>query len=199
MQSKFDFISILEKKVRREVTVEEIEQLKSGCHIAYGKVYLQWRKPIYNFLYTLIGNASDAEDITQETFTALWVNREKLIPEKGVRAILYAIARNSAMQLFRDRRVRQNYMDSSSVSDIDLNTSYDILVRKETELLIEVLLSRMPPQQQEIFKMSSREGMSAEDISQKLGIKRETVYQQLSRAKGQITKLLGLLSIFISV
>lgn len=197
MQSKFRTVSKLEKRANTAITIEVIEQLKEGCHLAYEEVYVQWRKPIYTLLYSLIGNAQDAEDIAQDTFTTLWENREKIVPDKGVRAMLYVIARNSAMQLFRDKRVRQDYVDNSYYSDIDLNTSYDIIVHKETELLAEVILSRMSPQQQQIYKMSTERGMSAEEISKALDIKRETVYQQLSRARSEMSKLLGILALFI--
>lgn len=168
------------------ITSEVLRRLREGDHESYKKVYLHWRKPIYKFLFNLTGNEEDADDITQEIFTVLWNYRNRIDPEKNIRSFLFLVARRIAYKSNRANQIRKRYADSAWMEGIDHLTSHDIIVEKEMELLQQALLQHMPPQQRKIFEMSHNEGLAPEEIAERLGIKRESVYNQLSRARKTI-------------
>ncbi len=174
------------------ITSEVLRRLREGDHESYQKVYLHWRKPVYNFVLGLTGNEDEAEDITQEIFAVLWNYRGKIDPNRNIRAFLFLVARRTAYKSNRASRIRQKYASSVWTDECDYVTSYDVVVEKEIELLKQALLQRMPPQQRKIFEMSYN-GLSAEDIAEQLGIKRESVYNQLSMAKRLIRNALILI------
>lgn len=182
------------------ITTEVLYRLREGDHESYKKVYLHWRKPIYKFVFNLTGSAEEADDITQEIFTVLWNYKSKIDPEKNIRSFLYLVARRMIYKSNRANQIREKYTDSVWMSEKDDLTSYDIVVEKEAELLKQALLQRMPPQQRKIFEMNHHEGLSPEEIADRLGIKRESVYNQLSKARKEIRDaILLLLLVFMDI
>ena len=91
------------------VTVELLEALRDGDHEAYKTVYLHYRGPIENFLYKLLRSREEAEEIAQHVFMTLWERRAELDPSKNIRTLLYTIARNAVVNLFKRQRVFEKY------------------------------------------------------------------------------------------
>jgi len=173
-----------------------LESLRLGSHNAYQTVYLHWRKPVYHLLLKLTGSPADSEDITHDVFIKVWENHEKVDPTKNIKSLLYLIARHSAIKHFDKQKARDNYVGMADKDDIDFESSYDIAVAKETELLKEAKLLRMSEQRRTIYLLSVEEGLSADQIAQRVGASKDTVYTQLSAAKKELHELLSLFMIF---
>lgn len=186
------------KKIQQEawepdvITCDVLEALYHGDHEAFREVYLHWRKPIYGLLLKLTGSDEDAEDITQDVFIKVWENHSKVDPSKNIKSLLYLIARHMAINHFEKRKVRENYATSIDNTDVNFENSYDIIVEKETRLLMQVALDRMPRQRKTIYQMSYEEGLDAGQIAEKLAISKASVYNQLSAARKDLKELLTL-------
>src|SRR6267154_2749823 len=74
--------------------------------IDFHSLYERHAESVHRFAYFLSGNASLAEEITQETFVRAWVTPGSILGGT-VRAYLFTIARNlyRAEQKFQGRRV----------------------------------------------------------------------------------------------
>lgn len=59
---------------------------------------------VYGLCFRVLGRPHDAEDATQETFLALLRDRDRIDRAESVRAWVLAVARNTAVSLFRARR-----------------------------------------------------------------------------------------------
>lgn len=174
------------------ITPEDLELLKEGDHRIYDKVYLQWRKPIYNLLHKLTLSEAEALDITQDVFVNLWENRGNIDPAKDIKYYLYLVARQSAIKYFRRQKARVNYFSRSVWDEIDPNSSEDIVIAKEVELLREITLGRMPKQRRRIYELSLKDGMKNDQIAKELNISKETVANQLAMARRDLREVLGL-------
>lgn len=151
------------------VTVELLEALRDGDHEAYKTVYLHYRGPIENFLYKLLRSREEAEEIAQHVFMTLWERRAELDPSKNIRTLLYTIARNAVVNLFKRQRVFEKYQKMQDPGEQDLLTGEDLLIAQEKELLIELAVKNMPPMRRKIFEMSRQQNLSHEEIAQHLG------------------------------
>ncbi|NDV64242.1 RNA polymerase sigma factor [Bacteroides sp. 224] len=169
-----------------------LELLKQGDSLAFQTIYVQWRKPLFMFLYKLTLSEDDADDITQEVFITLWETRERLDPGKGIKAYIYLLARQSAYKLFRRQRVEEGYLANSEFSFDEHINSLDIIVARETELLAELAISKMPEQRRRVYQLSYREGLTNAEIADQLNIPRENVKHHLHEARKQLKKLIAL-------
>ena len=179
------------------ITSDILRRLREGDHASFEQIYLHWRKPVCKFVFNLIGTEEEADDITQEIFTVLWNYRERIDPERNIRSFLFLVARRIAYKSNRASRIRQKYVNSVWMEQSDPSTSHDLVVEKELELLQQALVRRMPAGQRKIFELSHNEGLSAEEIADRLGIKRESVYNQLSKARKALRDAILLLLLFL--
>src|SRR5260370_42556083 len=69
------------------------------------RLFAEYEAPILNYLYRLVGDASLAEDLVQETFTRAWRARAQMVVVDNPRAWLYRIPTNAARDNLRRRRL----------------------------------------------------------------------------------------------
>ena len=174
------------------ITSEVLAGLCDGDSESFMKIYLHWRKPIRSFIFNLQGSATEADDLTQDIFSALWEYREKIDTTKNIRSLLFLMAKRVSSNCRTAQRIRDRYKDTAWFDERCNTTPHDLMVEKEVDMLKNDLLLRMPPQQREIFKLSDEEELTPEQIAEKLGIKPKTVYNQLYRARVEIRKFISI-------
>ena len=168
------------------ITVELLAALRDGDHDAYRTVYLHYRGPIENFLYKLLRSREEAEEIAQHVFMTLWERRAELDPSKNIRTLLYTIARNAVINLFKRQQVFEKYQKMQDTDDQEHPTGEDLLIAQEKELLIDLVVKNMSPMRRKIFEMSRLQHLSNEEIAQHLDISKHNVANHLSQALKKI-------------
>ena len=73
---------------------------------AYGQIYDIYVKQIYRFVYYKISNHEEAEDLTSEVFLKAWNYLNEGNEVKNIRSLLYQMARNLVIDLYRKRSIR---------------------------------------------------------------------------------------------
>ncbi len=75
------------------------------------RIYDKYSPTLYSFVFDLCRSKMDAEEIVQDTFVKLWIKREMIDPNKSVRNLLYTIAKNRFVYLFRRRMSDPDFVD----------------------------------------------------------------------------------------
>jgi RNA polymerase sigma-70 factor, ECF subfamily len=176
---------------------EYIRALRDGNHKAFEKIFICYFKRVKLFICGIIKSEADAEELAQEVFVKLWTNREALEIDKPFGGYLYTIAKNAAFNLLKHKSVKQSYAECNHLAN-DVATPEEVLFAREINLLIEMTVSEMPIQRQKIYRYSRERGLSNSDISEKLGISKKTVENQLSLALHEIRKIISLFFILFS-
>ena len=175
------------------ITYATLEELRSGSQTAFETIYLKYSHKITNFIFSTIKSFEDAEEISQEIFTYLWQNREKIDTGKSINSYLYILAKYNILNYFRRKKVHEAYMKDASHADCFESAGLDELMHvKEVKLMIELAVSGMPQQRQKIYRMSRNEGISNDEIAQQLGIAKNTVEKHLSFALKDIREIMML-------
>ena len=86
---------------------------RSGDRAALESLLLSVERPVYGFVYRLLGNAAAAEDITQETLLKVCQNIRRYRERGHFRAWVFRIAANLARDAFRRGRVWDEAADSA--------------------------------------------------------------------------------------
>ena len=158
-----------------------IEALQNGDHKAFEEIFLIYFDKVKCFLSGFLKSESEAEELAQDIFVKLWINRQSLNPQKPFNTYIFTIARNTALNYLKHKLVEEKFKSSYSSDDYELTSSSDeILFAKEINLLVEMALSKMSFQRRRIYQMSRNEGCSNEEIALQLGISKRTVENQLS-------------------
>jgi len=81
-----------------------VAQYLKGDEKALEILIKQYLKPIYSFVYSYVGNASDTEDITQEVFVKMWRNIKKFDQQKSFKTWFFTIAKNASIDFLKKKK-----------------------------------------------------------------------------------------------
>lgn len=96
---------------------------------AYGEIYDRYIERIYRFIFFKVGNQSDAEDISSETFLKVWQYIKEGQPIKNLNALLYSVARNLVIDYYRSQAKKRDFeeplsLDAKSAANIAENIDF---------------------------------------------------------------------------
>ena len=80
--------------------------LAKGDRNAFDEIYRKYHIPLYQTAYLITGNASDAEDVLQETFVTAYTKIRELRKPEALRSWLFQILSRCALGMIR-RRTRE--------------------------------------------------------------------------------------------
>ena len=81
-----------------------IIQAQAGDRAAFEALVLHYRSPATRFAASLVHNAYDAEDITQESFAKVWMNLSGFKPGSSFKSWLFTIIRNRCIDHMRTQK-----------------------------------------------------------------------------------------------
>lgn len=167
-----------------------LEKLSKGDEKAFDKVFITYFPRLRFFLCGILADENEAENIAQDIFYRLWQNRSKLIEIKNLNAYLFRFAKNAAINHLDRNILHRNFVEKFQENDYSLHIDEadEILIANEMQQSINDTIDNMPPQRQEIFRMSRMEGMSNQEIAQKLSLSKRTVETHISAALADLRK-----------
>lgn len=169
-----------------------LSELCSGDEKAFNKLYDYYWEHLFIYVARIVGNDSDAEDIVQEVFAAVWKIKERLDHVNSLKAYLIVIARNRALKHMLDSKNKRAYIDSfASFAASHENTTDQAIGLNELSSLIDAEISMLPSKMQEIFILSRNESMSHKEIARQLDISHLTVKKQISNSIKYLKLKLG--------
>lgn len=86
------------------IDIKTIEALWNGDHKAFETIFLAYYNKTKAFIYGYIKSESDAEELTEDLFVNLWINRQSIDTSKSFDSWLHTIARNAAIN-FSDTNI----------------------------------------------------------------------------------------------
>ena len=133
-----------------------------------------------NFLH----DREDAEDIVQDVFEKLWVNRGKVEPAKA-KSWMFTAAHN-AMINFSTRKSRMSFYD-----EMERFEKGEIIPNSfEANEVVNRAVSILPPIQKSIIILRDLEGYSYEEVGEILDLSESQVKVYLFRGRRKIKKQL---------
>lgn len=159
-----------------------VYRLRNGDKKAFDEIYALFNKKIYLFCLKYGLAKDDAEEITQEVFVKLWLNRTSLDSDKSFNSYLYKIGKNIIIDEFKKKiktQATQEYQMSLIIPWNNVEESMDYMDLKN--LMDETLLD-LPERRREVFELSRLKGLSHKEISEELGISTKTVENHLNLA-----------------
>jgi len=80
---------------------------KAGDEQSFALLLHRYRSPLVNFLYRMVRNREQAEDLAQEVFIRVYRAREEYVPSAKFTTWLFRIATNLALNSLRDNRYQR--------------------------------------------------------------------------------------------
>lgn len=169
-----------------------IRAIKDGSEPAFEQAVFILEKPVYHYLYRLVGNRETAEDLSQETFLRVYRKRKTIDPNGNAVSWVFKIATNLARDWYRvqGRKLGLTFAlpdDSEGGNETFARpNAYNIV---EGEFMKEELasaLAELRPVCRAVVAMHYFEDMPYDDISETLAIPENTVKTHMRRAKADL-------------
>jgi len=142
------------------------------------------------FAFTLVRRKEVAEEIVSDVFFKLWNGRENFPTPNNVKAFLYISTRNACYDYLKSPKNRIQYnpeiLEELAYSQKDFLSQ---IIQIELVDLIHKEINNLPQQQASVVRMSYLEGLSTEEISEKLGISANAIFLARSRALAKLRNI----------
>jgi len=162
-------------------------------NLPFKAICLLHRDAVYRYARYILGNGSDAEDVTQEVFLRYWRNFAK-VDFFRIKAWLLSTTRNLCLDDLR-RRKRHNLepLPENTGSTELSETEPGPLAKTEAALFMEDLekaLLLLPEKQRSIFILHEINGLRCRQIAGILDMPLSSVKVYLSRARNRLQEIL---------
>ena len=182
------------------------DAIRAGSEAAFEALFRAEFRNVAFFVNRYVRDDVQAEDITQESFLALWKNRERIDPRQNLRNDVLTIARNRALNYLRDVISRKGGTLEGREAEIHAR----ILQHPEVELRIEALeteqmltrvFNSLPGRVQEMFTLNREEGLTYAEIARKLDVSVKVVEYNIVLAlkafRRALPKISGIFLLFM--
>lgn len=156
-------------------------RIRDGDETAFTELMDRYKRVVLNFVYRLLGNASEADDIVQEVFVRVYRNIRSFRPG-GARfsTWIFQIARNAAIDHLRKRaRRREEPLDDLTRAA----PASHAVEANEIGARIAAAVAELPEDQCTAFVLAEYHGMSYAEIADIMKCSAKSVESRLYRAK----------------
>lgn len=149
-------------------------------------MFRQHYEKMYNLARYLLSDDDESKDVVSEVFTTILANNAVLMPESEEGFLMRSV-RNRCLNLIAHKGVKER-VTKLLIDDADVILSDKTDGRLEQlMLLIEDL---EPPIRKQIFRLHYLQEMSYQEVADKVGVSKVTVFNHLSQAMEWIRKQL---------
>lgn len=174
----------------KSIEEKTLNDLREGNHKAFEEVFVAYFDRIKQFIFGYIKSDFDAEELTEDIFVKLWINRRTIDPTKAFNSYLHTVARNAALNFLKHKLVKESHTEIHQEQTYHHNPE-DELIAKETQLLIEMAVEKMPQQRRLVYQLSRNEGLKNDEIAVRLHITKNNVESLLSLALKDLRKVIS--------
>lgn len=171
---------------------ELLQAMQSGDLSALGVLYDRYGEAVYRLALRILGNVTEAEDLTQEIFLA-FMRSDKYDSTRGsIIVFLLTMTRSRAINRLHQKRSQEQLLQrcQRSTPAQTQNNLMDKVSLGEIAETVREALQELPENQQEVLKMAYYDGLSQSEITKKLNIPLGTVKTRSRQGLLKLRKLL---------
>src|SRR5437763_11322569 len=137
---------------------------------------------IFVQIYRIVGNAADAQDLTQETFIKALQRQDQLKDDQKAAHWLSRIATNTALDFLR-RHGRVTHCELEPGLEMGGDSPEQILLRAEHHEYLADGLRLLSPRERAAILLRDVEGLPAEEVARQLNCSKATVRSHIANAR----------------
>ncbi|ENW92163.1 MULTISPECIES: sigma-70 family RNA polymerase sigma factor [Acinetobacter] len=142
-------------------------------------LYRQHHSWLYQWLKRRLNHSEDAADLAHDTFIRILKRKDQLYFDQP-RALLTTVAKGILINWYQRKSIEKAYLEAlSSRPEYDEISPEQKISAIESLCLINQLLNQMPERQQQVFIWSQLEGLTQQEIANRLNISTRTVMRDL--------------------
>lgn len=167
-------------------------QIQSISEKEFKALFDKYYDSIKSFIYYKIGDIDLSEDIAQEAFVKFWESRDKVILET-IKTYLYTIANNLMLNHIKHGKVVLQFEQKQNKKDGEVETNPEYKMElDEFQNTLNDTISAIPEKSREVFLMNRIDGLTYNEISERLGVSVKAIEKRMSKALSILRKELDI-------
>jgi RNA polymerase sigma-70 factor (ECF subfamily) len=164
---------------------------------AFETLYARHRGALYRYLARQARDGEVANDLFQEVWSRIIVNRARYQPRAKFRTFLFTLAHNCFIDHCRRVKARPGGMGIDDADDADLlpaaaeSQPDRALEREQGSRHYRAALGTLPAEQRDVYLLHEESGLSLEEIARITGVGAETAKSRLRYAVGKLKAALS--------
>ena len=145
---------------------------------------------LFRVAFRITGDASEAEDVVQETFIKVWDLRQTWSDYNNLQGWVMSLTKNKAIDKTRSKHKRTTSLDGVyNMAKVE-NSPEQVAIFSDEMQRIQVFMKQLPQKQREVMELRDFEELSYKEIATQLDIPMNHVKVNLSRARKTIREQL---------
>jgi len=172
-----------------------VKLIQAGEVDLFAAIIERYQGKLFAYLYRLIGNREEAEDLLQNVFIKAFENMQSYDAERKFSSWIYRIAHNEAVNYIKRKSLKKfiSWEDITSTKDkLASNSAEDgadnLWLRKEAIGEIDEAINRLPIKYKQVLILRYYSEKSYEEISEILQKPVNTVGTLINRAKKKMAE-----------
>lgn len=180
---------------------KEILELKEGSEKAFELLLSVFSGKVYNLCLGILHSQEDAEDVTQEVFTTVFLSIKQFKGESKLSTWIYRISVNKCQEFIRKRSRKKRFGFSLPIESLELNTGNSIkanfmhpgieLENQERAAILFSAIDKLAENQKIAFTMHKIEGIPYDEIAVIMETSLSSVESLIFRARQNLKQLLA--------
>lgn len=168
-----------------------IRQIAAGDRGAFEKLYFAYQKRLFGYLFRVVGEASAAEELTNDVMFEVWKNAGRFRADSRLSTWIFGIAHYRVLNHWRRPRPESVETDEAAAMADTAEGPEQGVLRKDLEGSIQSALSRLSAEHRQIVELTFYEGCSYEEIAEIVRCPVNTVKTRMFHAKKKLQDVLG--------
>lgn len=151
--------------------IELVKKFINGDERAFNEIVKLFQQQIYWYSRKMVGNHTDADEITQEVIITLYNKLHTFRFDSKLSTWIYKIVTNRSLNYLRKQKIK-SFIGIDNEEMLSQNSSDDIVrnieIREQMDKLNRVL-SKLPIKQKEVFVLRHFENLTYEEIAEITG------------------------------
>jgi RNA polymerase sigma-70 factor, ECF subfamily len=169
--------------------IELIHRSQAGDTDAFGELVTKYRSKIFNMIYGMVGNETDAWDIAQESFLKAWRSIHRFQGRSSFYTWLYGITTNVTIDSLR-RKGRSVEVELDDAIPSSLPSPRANYRRTEISEHINAALAQLTPEHRAVIVLKEIEDLQYHEIAEMLGVSVGTVMSRLFYGRKKLQSIL---------
>ena len=174
----------------QEVLDDLADRLKRSDQEAYAKIFYCMQEPLLRYLFRFTKDEAMALDVLQDVFLKLWEKRTEIEVRVSLKALLYTMARNRALNVNRNQS-RIKY-DTELIQENSTEVAESMVEHEmeagQLDVFFKKWIKELPPRRGEAFILSRFHAMSNKEIGDVMGLSKRTVDTHIVHALRHLRK-----------
>lgn len=188
----------------KEIQVEQsdeivIDRARRGDRDAFRVLVERHARPVFRLAFRMTGNATDADDMVQETFLRAWKQIGKFDGRASFATWLHRICANCSLDCIRARQRRQNAFGDAGdpMAQVAAGTPSPERLAASSQIaaMLVPAFNELSEMERAAFILRHYAGMGIDDISAALGVQpgaaKHSVFRAVQKLRRALEPVMG--------